>query len=72
MERKIESITRIGNSISVIFNDGESVVFYPFGKTIITNVSYGVLKSTLSELKKDILKSNWNVQQLKEWYVPNR
>lgn len=68
-ERKIVSIINIGGSISIIFNDGESAVFYPFSKTIYTQTSPGVLKKTLSEFKKDILKTNWNVTELEKLWV---
>ena len=51
MERKITAITKIGDSISIIFNDGESAVFYPFAKTIYTQTSPRVLKKTLIEFK---------------------
>ena len=62
--RKIEYISNIGNSISITFSDGESAVFYPFGKTIYTQTSPGLLKKTLTNFKKDILKSKWNVEHI--------
>lgn len=67
--RKIESIEYTERKIKITFNDKEWANFYSFGKDIFTTVSDGVLKSTLSEFKKDILKSKWNVEQLKEWYI---
>ena len=70
-ERKITAITEIGNSISIIFNDGESAVFYPFAKTIYTQTSPGVLKKTLSEFKKDVIKTNWNAEELSRLYIKN-
>lgn len=70
-ERKIVSIINIGGSISIIFNDGESAVFYPFSKTIYTQTSPGVLKKTLSEFKKDIVKTNWNTKELEKLYIEN-
>ena len=73
--RKIESIEYtegLTKKVKITFNDKEWANFYSFGKDVFTTVSDGVLKSTLSEFKKDILKSNWNVEQLREWYVPNR
>ena len=71
MERKVVSISDIGGSISVIFNDGESAIFYPFAKTIYTQTSPGVLKKTLVNLKKDIKDTNFNVEQLKKLWVEN-
>ena len=71
MERKVVSISDIGGSISVIFNDGESAIFYPFAKTIYTQTSPGVLKKTLVNLKKDVKDTNFNVEQLKKLWVEN-
>ena len=71
MERKLVSISDIGSSISVIFNDGESAIFYPFAKTIYTQTSPGVLKKTLVNLKKDVKDTNFNVEQLKKLWVEN-
>ena len=65
MERKVVSISDIGGSISVIFSDGESAIFYPFAKTIYTQTSPGVLKKTLVNLKKDVKDTNFNVEELK-------
>ena len=62
--RKIESIEYtegLTKKVKITFNDKEWANFYSFGKDVFTTVSDGVLKSTLSEFKKDILKSNWNV-----------
>ena len=70
-ERKIVSISNIGGSISIIFNDGESAVFSSFGKTIFTSTSPGVLKKTLVELKKDIKKYNFNTEKLSNLYIEN-
>ena len=69
MERKITSISRIGDAISIIFNDGESAVLTKFGKTIYTQTSPGVLKKTLSEFKKDIVKFDWNVEKLRVLWI---
>ena len=69
MERKLVSISDIGGSISVIFNDGESAIFYPFAKTIYTQTSPRVLKTTLVNLKKDVKDTNFNVEELKKLWV---
>ena len=71
MERKVASISDIGGSISVIFNDGESAIFYPFAKTIYTQTSPRVLKKTLVNLKKDVKDTNFNVEELKKLWVEN-
>jgi hypothetical protein len=68
---KIKSITQIGNEISIITDTGESAVFYPFSahKDVYTTTSPGLYKNQLKQFKKDIVKSEWNVEQLKEWYL---
>ena len=71
MERKVVSISDIGGSISVIFNDGESTIFYPFAKTIYTQTSPRVLKKTLVNLKKDVKDTDFNVEELKRLWVEN-
>ena len=69
--RKIETIEYTSGKIKVTFNDKEWANFYSFGKGIFSTVSDGVLKSTLVKFKEDILKSEWNIEQLKEWYIKN-
>jgi hypothetical protein len=68
---KIKSITQIGNEISIITDTGESSVFYPFSahKDVYTTTSPGLYKYQLKQFKKDIVKSGWNLEQLKEWYL---
>ncbi|WP_396180338.1 hypothetical protein [Flavobacterium sp.] len=68
---KIKSITQIGNEISIITDTGESAVFYSFSahKDVYTTTSPGLYKYQLKQFKKDIVKSEWNVEQLKEWYL---
>lgn len=74
IERKITAITKNengvqGDSVSVIFNDGESAVFTDFAKTIYTQTSPGVLKKTLVEFKKDLKKHDWNIEILKKLWI---
>jgi hypothetical protein len=69
MERKVASISDTGGNISVIFNDGESAIFYPFAKTIYTQTSPGVLKKTLVNLKKDVKDTNFNVEELRKLWI---
>lgn len=69
MERQITSIILIGNTISIILNDGESALFTKFAKTIYTETSDNVKKKTLSEFKKDIVKYKWDVEKLKEVWI---
>lgn len=71
MERYITSIEKVGDNISIIFNDLESAVFYRFGKDIYTTTSEKVLKKTLSEFKKDLKKFDWDVEELNKIWIKN-
>ena len=66
---KVSSFCEIGDSISVIFTNGESAVLHKFGKTIYTEVSLGLNKKSLSEIKKDLKKTDWNLQELEKIYL---
>lgn len=68
-QRKITSISNIGGNVSIIFNDGESAIFYPFSKTIYTQTSPGVLKKTLVNFKNDIKKYDWDINKLQELWI---
>ena len=72
MERKITSISRIGDTLSVMFSDGEAFLMHKFGKDILTEVSDGVLKKTLKEFKKDVKKFDFNVQELTKIWVEEK
>jgi hypothetical protein len=70
--RKITSISNEGDKIiKVVFSDDEFAVFSSFAKSIYTQTSPGVLKKTLSEFKKDIVKTNWNIEELKKLWMNN-
>jgi len=69
MERKITSIGKIGDSVSIIFNDKESAVFTKWGETIYTQTSPGVLKKTLVEFKKDLKKFDFDVEALRTLWI---
>lgn len=70
--RKIVLISNEGDKIiKVVFSDNEFAVFSFFAKSIYTQTSPGVLKKTLSEFKKDIIKTNWNVTELEKLYIEN-
>ena len=69
-ERKIVSISNEGDKIiKVVFSDNEFAVFSSFAKSIYTQTSPGVLKKTLSEFKKDIVKTNWDVKELERLWI---
>lgn len=68
---KITSISSIGNEISILTDNGESAVFYPFSanKDVYTTTSPGLYKYQLKEFKRDIRKYDWDVNKLKELYL---
>jgi len=48
-----------------------NAVLYKWGSKgdIYTTTSPGLYKYQLKQFKKDIVKSGWNLEQLKEWYL---
>jgi hypothetical protein len=68
---KIASINQIGNEISIITDTGESAVLYKWGSKgdIYTTVSDGLYKYELTDFKKAIKRTNWNVEQLKREFI---
>jgi hypothetical protein len=68
--RKVISISNEGDKIiKVVFSDEEFTVFSSFAKSIYTQTSPGVLKKTLIEFKRDIVKTNWNLEVLRKLYI---
>jgi len=69
---KIESIVKYNeNAIKVLLSNKEWAVFYPFAKTIYTQTSPGVLKKTLTEIKKDIQEFGFDAEVLSRLYIKN-
>lgn len=66
-------ITKISNiypkAIQIDMDNGEWCQIYEFGKTLYTTTSDRVKKSTLVELKKDILLVNWDSEKLTQLYI---
>ena len=52
-ERKITEIKQGNDALTFVFNDKEFCVFAKFGKGIYSTTSPGVLKKTLTEIKKE-------------------
>lgn len=69
MERRITAINKTGDSISILFNDGESSVFTKWGGTIYTQTSPGVLKKTLKNFKDDLRKFDFDLERLRALWV---
>ena len=68
---KVSSFCKIGDSISINFTNGESAVLYKIGDKgdIYTTVSDGLNKKSLQEIKKDVKKTSWNIQELEKIYL---
>jgi hypothetical protein len=56
-------------AIQIEFEDGEYAQIFHFGKTLYSSTSEKVKKSTLVNLKRDILLVNWSAQELEKLYV---
>lgn len=67
---KITKITNLyPKAIQVDMDNGEWAQIYEFGKTLYTTTSDRVKKSTLVELKKDILLVDWDATKLTQLYI---
>lgn len=70
---KNSRIIKISNiapkAIQIDLDNGEWARLHQFGKTVFSEVSDGMKKSTLVELKKDVQLFEWNSQKLKELYI---
>lgn len=70
---KITSITKIGDAISIILDNEESAMIYPFGKKdAYVTTSRHLYKYQLVEFKKDVLKYNFDVEKLKETWIEKK
>ena len=70
-ERKITEIKQGNDAVTFVFNDKEFCVFAKFGKTIYSTTSPGVLKKTLTEIKKDIQEVGFDAEVLSRLYIKN-
>ena len=66
---KVVSIIESEDSILVTLDNGEYARFYKFGGAIYSSVSDGINKSYFGEFKKDIAKTDWDVEKLKEIWI---
>ena len=72
MALQIKNIDRIGNNwLYVQFTNKESAMLYGFGSKgdIYTEVSENLNKASLAELKKDVIKFEWDIEKLKSKYL---
>lgn len=67
--RTVTEIKQGDNAVTFVFNDKEFCVFAKFGKDIFTSVSPGVLKKTLTEIKKDIQEFGFDAEVLSRLYI---
>jgi hypothetical protein len=71
MERTVTEVKQGDNAVTFIFNDKEFCVFAKFGNTIYSTTSPGVLKKTLTDIKKDIQEFGFNAEVLSRLYIKN-
>lgn len=69
-------ITKIFNiapkAIQIELDNGEWAKLWDWGKTIYTQTSDKVKKSTLVELKKDAQLFEWEASKLEQLYINNK
>lgn len=56
-------------AIQIDLEGGEYAQIYEFGKTQYTTTSDRIKKSTLVNLKKDILLVGWDAEKLEKLYI---
>jgi hypothetical protein len=67
---KIKDIYNVyQKAIKIDMDDGEWAVLHNFGKTVYSEVSDGMRKSNLVNLKKDAQLVEWNAEKLKQLYL---
>ena len=71
IERTVTEIKQGDNAVTFVFNDNEFCVFAKFGKGIYSTTSPGVLKKTLTEIKKDIQEFGFDAEVLSRLYIKN-
>lgn len=71
LNMKIVKIEKINSAIFVTLDNGEFVVFHKFGNDVYSVISENLEKKYFNGFKKDIIKTNWNVEELtKKWIEP--
>ena len=67
---KVTKIYNIGEHLAFDFNNSSTAVFHKFGeKDIYTTVTETLNKKSLDEIKKDIKKVSWNINELEKIYL---
>lgn len=65
---EVKSFYFIGDNLAIDMQNGERAILHKFGKTIYSTVTDNLLKKDLTDLKKSVIKHNWNIDKLeKEW-----
>jgi hypothetical protein len=67
---KIKDIYNVyQKAIKIDMDDGEWAVLHNFGETVYSEVSDGMKKSNLVNIKKDAQLCEWDAEKLKELYL---
>ncbi len=66
---KITEINKKDNAITIVLDNKETAIFYPFCKSIFTTTSENLLKKDLAEFKRDIVKCGWDIEKLKTNWI---
>lgn len=69
---RITEINKVGRTLTIIMDNGESAELSPFGNTIYTSTSDGLKKSSLDEFKKDVKKYNFDENKLRKAWIASK
>ena len=66
---KVTKIYKVGEHLAFDFDNSSTAVFHKFGKNIYTTVTENLNKKSLEGIKKDIKKTDWNINELEKIYL---
>ena len=66
---KVTKIYKVGEHLAFDFSNSSTAIFHKFGKDIYTTVTEDLNKKSLEEIKKDINKVSWDINELEKIYL---
>ena len=66
---KVTKIYNVGEHLAFDFNNSSTAIFHKFGQDIYTTLTEDLNKKSLEGIKKDIKKTDWNINELEKIYL---
>ena len=66
---KVTKIYNVGEHLAFDFNNSSTAVFHKFGQDIYTTVTENLNKKSLEGIKKDLKKTDWDINKLEKIYL---